>query len=80
MASAWWPVASMTTLLSRAMGSTQVISRGMAFTGVQFMTTPATRPPSRTTRSLTSVTFWKVTPASQAALIKPVAAWGPSVM
>src|SRR3989338_1734672 len=64
-----WPVASTTTFDSNATGSTQVISRGNAVTGVQLTTTPATRLSSRRTKSSNIVIFVNFTPASHAAAI-----------
>src|SRR3989338_11081043 len=72
------PVASTSTFVSKATGSTQVISRGKAVTGVQFTTTPATRLSSRNTTSSKIVILANFTPASQAAAISLEQACGPS--
>ena len=73
-----WPEASMTTRASSATGSTHVMFRGRAETGIQLTTTPRTRPPLRT-RSSNLVRLRNFTPASQAPAISLETACGPGV-
>src|SRR3712207_8632933 len=72
------PEASITILLSRATGSTHVIFLGKAETGIQLTTTPPTRL-FLSTRSSNLVSCKKRTPASHAADINLLHAWGPHV-
>src|SRR2546425_608032 len=73
-----WPEASITSLLSIATGSTHVMFLGNADTGIQFTTTPPTRL-FLSTRSSNFVNCRNRTPASQAALIDLLHAFGPHV-
>ena len=73
-----WPEASMTTFDSRATGSTQVMLRGSAETGIQFTTTPSTLP-FLSTKSSNFVRLRNFTPESQALAISFDTACGPGV-
>ena len=68
----------MMTLASKATGSTHVMLRGNAETGIQFTTIPATLP-FFNTKSSNFVNWRNFTPASHAAAINFDTACGPGV-